>query len=407
MKHLFAVIFILSFIASCGDSSSPFVATTPSPQELKISGSGNLGIFDPSITSDPTTGRLWMSYSSINTSGFYVSSTYWAVSIRLAYSDDNGRNWQDSGLVAANTETKVGPVSEPVIAANSQGIWQSETSTLMYDPSAPLNERWKLIWHQYLNANLVSYFVDYGWISLKMAATPEQLSSATAIKLFAGAGLRSDNNVTGAPIFSPNGSLPAIQLNTDITNVATGANLVDLKSCAFAEPGLHATNSALYLAVFCADLSTIPLTGKLTEYLVYFRCSSPCSDIAQASSWEYLGRLLTPEDALAATGSNYFQAPALVEKNKKTYLIVTPVNTSQDNKYNSCRVYEFVDLDSNLLRRNNGRLVEVERINGDKGTHNGACAAYAGLNGGILVSQFEGVGDGEFFKIFKSLESLP
>jgi len=30
----------------------------------------------------------------------------------------------------------------------------------IFDPSAPVAERWKLIWHQYLNANLTSFFTD-------------------------------------------------------------------------------------------------------------------------------------------------------------------------------------------------------------------------------------------------------
>ncbi len=351
-------------------------------------GGGNLGMFDPSVTRDPGTGRLWMSYSSVDTSVFYASSLYWAVSIRLAYSDDNGVSWQDAGVVAApKVESLLGPMaagpSSPAIAANSQGIWQSETSSLVYDPSAPPAQRWKLVWFQYLNANLNSYFAEHSWIALKMAATPLDLAAAAPVKLFGGAGLRPDGSNTGAPVFSPTGGVPAIQLNTDLTLSIGGANLAELNLCVFAEPGLHATNSAVYLAIYCADASTTPIT----EYLVYFRCNSPCV-MTSAANWEYVGRLLTPADAQAATSDNHFQAPALVEKNGKTYLLATPVDTTSGNRYNGCRVYEFVSVDSNQLRRNGGQLIEVARVDGTVASHNGACAAYAGLDGGLLLSQF-------------------
>lgn len=402
MKTLLAILFLLFFLTACGGGA-------PTPERVTFSGAGDLGIFDPSVTRDPGTGRLWMSYSSVDTSGYYAPSVYWAVSVRLAYSDDKGANWQDAGVVVApKVEILVGPMTESNpdydINAGSQGIWQSETSTLIYDPhpSTPANERWKLIWFQYLNVNLVSYFVDYSWIAMKMASTPLGLATATPVKLFGGIGLQPDNSITGSPVFSPTAGVPAIQLNTDLTRTFGVANLADLNLCVFAEPGLHATNSAVYLAIFCADASTNPIT----EYQVYFRCISPCN-MTNTASWEYLGRLLTPADAQAATGDDHYQAPALVEKNGKTYLIVTPVNTTSGNRYNGCRVYELSDVKSNRLRRNAGKLVEVARVDGDADKHHGACAGYSGLNGGILFSQYEAASVTETFKIYKSHVSLP
>lgn len=406
VKTRLAILFLFFFLTACGsDDSPPIVVSTP--ERMTFAGAGDLGIFDPSISRDPATNRLWMSYSSVDTSIYYVSSLYWAVSIRLAFSDDNGISWQDAGVVAApRLETLLGPLTEAHPAASipvdSQGIWQSETSSLIYDPSAPLAERWKLIWFQYLNANLTSFFADYGWIAMKMAPTPMALATAAPVKLFGGAGLQADSSITVSPVFAPTGGTPAIQLNTELTRSVGGADLADLNLCVFAEPGLHTTDSAVYLAIYCADAATMPIT----EYLVYFRCNSPC-DMTSAASWEYLGRLLTPADAQAATGDDHYQAPALVEKNGRTYLVVTPVDTTTGNRYNGCRVYEFNDVDSNVLRRNNGQLVEVARIDGDSGTHNGACAAYSGLEGGVLLSQFEASAVAETFNIYKSQVMLP
>jgi len=413
MNNLIKLLLLVSLLSACGGGSSDPVQ--PAPEKITIAGAGNLGIFDPSVERDPNTGNLWMSYSSVNTSGYSVynnpSVVYWQVSIRLAYSDDNGVTWQDAGFVAAPAvETLVGPLTEnhPTgdIPANSLGIWQSETSSLVFDPSAPVNERWKLVWHQYLNANLTSYFADYGWIALKMAATPQELETATPIKLFGGFGLQPDNTITISPVFAPIGGAPAIQLNADLTNSVGAADRSELDSCIFAEPGLYATDTALYLATYCADVSGIPLT----EYIVYFRCTGPCN-ITNAASWEYAGRLLSPADAQTATGDHHFQAPAIVERNGSHYLIVTPVDTTSGDRYNGCHVYEFTDINSNQLVRDlSNKLIEVTGvgvIDGGATTHFGACDTFSGMDGGILLSENGTVGTADTFKIYKSQIQLP
>jgi len=411
------IITLLSFVViigltACGNSGGDSTSDTvqgsgTSPERLVLGGAGDLGIFDPAVTRDPVSGRLWMSYSSVNSSLFYPPSQYWAVSIRLAFSDDNGVSWQDAGVeVAPKIETRLGPMASgaatPPINANSRGIWQSETSALLYDPGAPAAERWKLIWFQYLHAELTSYFADHSWIALKMAPTPLALESAIPVKLFGGVGLQADGSNTMTPVFSPLGGTPAIQLNSDLNQVPGGASVAELNLCIFTEPGLHATSSAIYLSIYCADVSSAPLT----EYLLYFRCNSPCV-ITSKASWEYLGRLLAPADAQAATGSHHYQAPALATGNGKTYLLATPVDTTVGDRYNGCRVYELVDVDSNQLRRASGVPVEVARVDGAAGSHNGACAAFSGLQGGLLLSQFESTATPETFRIFKSQVSLP
>ena len=420
MKTFITVLFLLYFLSGCSSGSSSTAAPTPPapdpvPEKISFSGSGDLGIFDPSLSRDPASGRLWMSYSSVNTSAYYSPSLYWRVSIRLAYSDDNGSSWQDAGIVAASDlETIVGPLTEnhptAEIPADSKGIWQSETSSLVYDPSAPASERWKLIWHQYLNANLTSFFADYSWIAMKAAATPAELATATAVKLFAGIALQPDNTISTSPVFAPIGGAPAIQLNADLNQVKGTAKLSELNFCIFAEPGLHATSSALYLVSYCADASTIAATGNVTEYIVYFRCASPCN-MSSATSWEYLGRLLSPADAQNAGAGHHFQAPALAEKNGRTYLLVTPVDTTSGERYDGCRVYELSDINGNQLRRSNGQLLEIARVDGDAGSHHGACAAYSNpdddLIGGILLSQFGIAGTADTFTIYKSQVNLP
>lgn len=95
------IITLLSFVAiigltACGNSGGGSSSDTvqvsgSSPERLVLGGAGDLGIFDPAVTRDPVTGRLWMSYSSVNSSPFYPSSVYWTVAIRLAFSDVSNR----------------------------------------------------------------------------------------------------------------------------------------------------------------------------------------------------------------------------------------------------------------------------------------------------------------------------
>ena len=418
MNKLLTVTVLCLVMASCGSGNSAPPPVANNPEKITFSGMGSLGIFDPSVTKDPATGRLWMSYSSVDPTSYDTYNiptiTYWGVEVRLAYSDDNGVTWQDSGsVVAASSEAIVGPLTAGHpggdVPAGSEGVWQSETSSLVYDPGAPAGEEWKLIWFQYLHADGRSLFVDYQWIALKMAATPQGLAAATPIKLFAGVGLQPANTNTGSPVFAPIGGAPMIQLNTDLSQSVGGADLAELNLCIFAEPGLHATASAVYLSVNCADASTIPVTGVVSRYVVHFRCLSPCN-MTSAADWEYVGRLLNEADAQNATGDDHFSAPSIVENGGNTFLIVTPVDTTAVDRYNGCKVYQLVDIDSNQLVRSGGNLVEMANVdpaNSDVDSHFGACDGFSGMDGGILLSQTGTVGSADTFQIFKTQVSLP
>ena len=401
MKNIWIVFVVAAFILSCGGGGG----SPTSPERITFAGGGELGIFDPSIALDPADDRLWMSYSAVDSSVFYSTDLYWSVSIRLAYSDDSGGTWQDGGVVVAPyMETAVGPMTvlppQTAIDAGSAGIWQSETSSVIYDPGALPGEEWKLIWFQYLNANLTNYFLDYSWIAMKTAATPLGLESATPVKLFGGFGIQSEGGNIGSPVYSPIAGSPAIALNSDLTMAAFGESLSDLDTCVFAEPGLAATDSAVYLSIFCIDVS-VP-----EENLLHFKCESPCAMI-DAAGWEYLGKLLTPADAAAAVGRDHYQAPAIVQKDGRSYLIATPVDTTIGNRYDGCRVYEFADLDNNDLLPGGAGLTEVANASGEPDLHNGACEGFPDLDGGIIYSQFDPANAPETFRIYKSQVSIP
>ncbi len=388
--------------SSCGGGGG---SQSPTPERITFPGGGGLGIFDPSIAKDPSESRVWMSYSAVDPSVFYSTDLYWAVSIRLAYSDDNGGTWQDGGiLVAPYGETPVGPMTvtggQAPIDTGSAGIWQSETSSLVYDPGAPPAQRWKLIWFQYLNADLVNYFLDYSWIAMKMASTPLGLAAATPIKLFGGFGIQPEGGNINAPVFSPIGGSPAFALNADLTRAAVGESLSDLTTCVFAEPGLAATGTAVYLSIFCVDVSTFE------ESIVNFKCDASCT-MTDAAGWEYLGKLLTEADASAATGRDHYQAPAIVRQGDRSYLLATPVDTTFGSRYDGCRVYEFTDIDTSDLVRSGPDLLEVTAVSGEADLHNGACDTFEGLDGGIIYSQFDPSLAPETFRIYKSGAVIP
>ena len=100
------------FACGGGSSSSSYGETNSQPERINFAGAGNLGIFDPSLARDPASNRLWMSYSSVETSNFYPPAQYWAVSIRLAFSDDNGASWQDAGVSLAARDDAPRPQPE-------------------------------------------------------------------------------------------------------------------------------------------------------------------------------------------------------------------------------------------------------------------------------------------------------
>ena len=390
MNKILSVSVLCMLIVSCGGGSNPAppVNTNPPATEITFANVGTIGIFDPSVTYDPNNMRLWMSYSHVEPSIYFNTDQHMGVGIRLAYSDDNGTSWTDAGVVvSAFSDQTIGPLPSvnPAlnIPAGSNGTWQSEMSSLVYDANAPINERWKVIWIQYLKANGVSYWVDYSWVAMKMAATPADLASATPIKLFSGKFIQDNGEVTGAPAYSPIAGPAQIALDTDITNAITGADPNELDMCVWAEPDLFADANGLHLAINCQYLSG----GDPDTYIVLFSCTDPC-DMTQVSSWTYKGRVLTPTQANDIGYKNY-SAADLSTKNGVYYLIVTPVRDIVGaGGYDGCLVYQFDNFSDARLLQNMGSLVEVLAYDGLINIHNGACSAHEQMSQGILHSQF-------------------
>ena len=389
---LYASALAIASLIAVPPSSAAEVATRTTQRAL-LTGVGARGVFDPSITEDPATGRLWMSYSSFEASTHSRSG----VDLRIAYSDD-GETWRDAGAVQRFSEVVAGPfratdAGEVEVEGESRGTWQNETSTIVYDAQAPHELRWKLFWHQTLWVSDVPRYASYSWIALKMADSPENLVHAPPIKLFTGYLAKTAGESSAAPAMSPLPGSPAIQLDKKDSQ---------LGACMFGQPAAIAAPDGLYLALDCAWLGTRPQL-----HTVLLRCDYPNCVVTEAASWTVVGRLTEPRDG-PQLDERYagFGGTALAEKNGRYYLIATPF-ASEGHRYDGCNVYRFEDLARGKLeRQRNGRLVIAQTVLGIAETHHGACAAHRNLKG-ILLSQIASTAAPRTMQIRQSGVELP
>ncbi|MBU1425850.1 MAG: glycoside hydrolase [Gammaproteobacteria bacterium] len=356
-------------LAGCGGGSS--ADTLPPPERITFAGVGAHGIFDPSVARDPASGRIWMSYSAVDPSALWPTQNIIVVATRLAYSDDNGKTWTDSGAIISDYLD----VTIPLAAPDNAGTWVNEVSQLVYDPGATPNERWKILWHHYLLINNVRHF-EHGWLGMKMAGTPEGLAAAQEVKLFAGNLYNSDNDTQNGITRSPLGGAPLIHLDTELDPA--------LNTCLFSEPGMYASGSALYLSVLCVKYP------GFSHSIALLKCDSPCTT-GSAASWSYLGTVLQDSDAAAIGFDTGFSASGLFESAGSMYLVATPVQTAGapwPDYYSGCRVYRFSNIDSALLQTSGSQPALIGSVHGTAGSFNGACAYNASANmSGMLYSE--------------------
>ncbi len=390
MKHIFisCAIGATLFLGGCSGSSPP--STNPTPERITFPSDGTHGIFDPSIARDPGNGRLWMSYSSADSSATWPANVI-VVATHLAYSDDNGDTWtaSSSGAIINNYLD----VTLPSVSPND-GTWVNEVSQLIYDPNANANEAWKLLWHHYLLIDNVRHF-EHGWIAMKAASTPEALAVANEIKLFGGYLYDPANDTLNGTTQSPLGGAPLIQLDTALDAA--------LHTCVFSEPGMYATNSALYLSLLCVHLgNNINSTADDDHLIVLFKCTGACTT---GGGWSYLGTALQNSDAAALGYDTGFSASGMFESGGNVYLVATPVQTSGapwPDYYSGCRIFRFADIDTAQLQKSGMQPELIGSVDGTQGSFNGACAYHASANmSGMLYSEVN-TSVTDAFQIYKS-----
>jgi hypothetical protein len=344
------------------------------PEELPLPNVGALGMYDPSLAASSDGIELFMSFSGV--------AARHEVNTLLAESPDDGWTWCNLGIVNASAPEPDPPDEYP--APNFESTWEHEVSALVHDPGAPDDERWKLIWHRYLNADDGSggetRRFPYGWIGLRAAATPSGLFAAEERKLFAGAAYYFAEPITtyNDGIIGP----PELRLDTIDPELAD--------CLAFTEPGMVATSDTLYLAMMCA--SNVPGATKV----VILKLSHP------GEEWSYVGSVLTTADVqtLDPAYAN-FTAPELFMKDTQAYVLTTVV---QDGRYRRCLGYE-IDLDVPAIPDvdQNGPDLAFEITTDATSFQDGVCTYHPASTGtGVLYGEVWLEGMTPYFSVFAS-----
>ncbi len=339
------------------------------------------GIFDPSLDAEPGTSEVWLSYSTVSASLRWSPQNSLVVQTRLARSTDAGLNFS-----FVNEINPVLDVTLDLAPPNNAGTWINEVSSLAYDMAAAPEQRWKLIWHHYLQIDGVRHF-EHGWLGYRSAAQPEQLKDATEIKLF-GSGIYDPvNNDTDGITQSPVGGKPLI----DIRDLSQ-----ELENCSvLSEPGWMSNADALYLSVLCVQLE--PRENRI----VLLACAQPCT-VTDPQAWHFVKTLLVNSDA-QALGYGQFSAPDLFSTHGVTYLWVSPVSDSPfSDSYHGCRAYRFTNLSAGSLQANtDGQPTPALALDGLPDTFNGACALHTAAGDQSFYSQLM-TSSKELFQIFRA-----
>ena len=300
------------------------------PSHLDLPPSGNNGAYDATVATDPQSGRVWMIYS-----GVELEEGHSRVSTHLAYSDDGGACWSYAAII--NASEVVQPAKYPLAFAKASAVyWQHEVPSIVFDPYAPQNERWRILWHRYLHVddnipgNEDRKFT-YGWIGTKTAADPRGLTSAPEQKLFSSFGYQLTPEIEAyndAEI-----GLPQLKLD-DISPELTDA-------VAYTEPGMVALDGDLYVSMVHRSIAS----GKVV--LIKLDHSS--------QNWQYVATPLTDQDARDLNPAwRSFSATDLFAIDDRAYLLASPVITL----YEGTLLFEL-DLKTGLIKKDEAGLPEV------------------------------------------------
>lgn len=323
VKVLCATLF-LSLMPGCSARMNSVPLSAQNPVAFHLEHEGPLGIFDPSFAQSPD-GIFWMSYSSVDFG--WSDPRNGAVSTRLARSND-----------AVRWSVMAGALN-PSVSKGASRQTVHEVSNLVFDASAPENEKWKIFWHEY---EWVAGERDFrhGWISMRTSANPEGPWSSRK-KLFVGWGFLSDGQ-----------DEPLTRL--DLLHADLGGCL------AFTEPAAIYHDGSLYLALTCAQIL------KSRGRIILLRESG--------SEWTYVGTILTNDADAAPTGYDGFSAPEFAQVGPQLHLIVTP---TIGDIYAGCAIYSIEDLRTASARRLSGRAT-LSRFIAGPARFQGAC----GFRGG-------------------------
>ncbi len=345
---------------------TPDPTPTPTPAQLSFSEPGTFGIFDPSLMSDSS--NIYMTYSSASTTttaGASPNYYTWLITTRWAQSGDSGATWTDMGVLF--------PASEFTLNTHPAAV-DYEVSSLVYDPAATANERWRVFVHEYWQQGAGKLAATMS-IRMKSASSIAGLGAAASRKIFAGKA-----HTDTSPVPMPEITLSS--LSSDLTNCA-----------GLSEPGGVASNGHLYLAMTCYTVSAT------TDFVFLLKYNNT------TTQWSYIGKLLTNTDATLYSTTRLTAANLNVTPSGN-FIIVSP---ETGGNYKGCYVFKMSsDFDStSIVRDSNLKPVAYQTVT-STATHVGACA-YDSMSAstiGIMPFQTDLTAGLPFAKSFRSYISF-
>lgn len=371
-KNIF-IIFIFTLIAGCPANKGKIKSIPASKidfQKLTIAGDNpKSGLFDISVEYD-NAGIGWMSYSRVEIPRY--------VETKIAKSTDQGKTWRYVSTVNKSHEGFYKDNDEKL-----NGVWRSETSSLLFDPTDTPSRRWKIFSQRYptkppyKNGSQVFY---KGWVEYKTAANPEGPWSPS-IRLFGKKETNSRINLSS--------------LHPDLKHILW-----------YNEIGSISVNGVIYLS-----LDASPTKSGLGDWKK--RKVILVSSKDHGKSWRYAGTLTDYNDA-SNLGYFVFTGSSLVKKGNRLYLLITPSGAkglfTKNRGHDGTMVVEITDITRAKLKRDNKGQLEI--LSWIKPTYtSGGLSDYDEKNtqGGILFSQINLTvrsKNTDFFQVYNTGEDI-
>ncbi len=331
--------------------------TLPGPSPSPFRGYG-----DPAVRKDPSSDRLWLSYSYLHLHR-PRSSPEFGVSIHLASSDDGGESWQFVRSLATSAhETDPSPTG-------GKGVSVHEVSTL-----APLERRSGTRWF----GMHLRYFEPFGDEDRRPQSVHFRLSRSPSPR---GLGRGREARLGGAL------TDPAWRPDLDLSTLDP-----ELARCAlWTEPALYGLDETLYMVAQCLVID--PLTGRRNRNAEFLGVFATDGEGPRARlDWTWRGRLSDRRDAAALGGHVLTQPDVARARDGSLLLLVTPKRLSPRPRHRGCRVLELESLDPPRLRRDAAGkpIVRADLRSSDStGLGPGLCAYDPASTTGVLFVRTE------------------
>lgn len=312
------------------------------------------GRYDPSISADPETDELWLSYTrgSLAFRGRpHPRNVAGRHDLMVARSVDGGLSWTLEARAETGRAERRGPLRPLMMAAH-------EVSTLERLPDG----RWGLAWLQYVGR------FEQTAIMARTAATPGRLGEGAAETLISGWAGPRDRGV----LVDPADVLPE-----------------PARCAALSEPALFTHEGVAYLAVECVGWDRRRNARDYAAGAIELLRWDGAGELA------YVGRLVDAEDARAVLGPDAI-APVLTQPaiarsrvRGRLLLLLTPADPEAAENHRACIALEIEDLASARVRREpDGTPALLARVDADFEGHlgPGLCDYDPASETGVLIT---------------------